>query len=197
MPFRRSPTVLAILSASLALSAPALAQDKDQKPQAAPAATPPSAAPAAAPAKASPQETGALPARNEAPGWAVQCANPGKGLSCRASQTIVVAKSRKLLAQVSVSKPEAGKDAAMMLHLPLGLYNPAGVTLTVDDQKPEVLPIQTCDAKGCYAGTAVTADRLSSMSKGTKLNIAVQDLNKKQITIPVPLKGFEDAFKKL
>lgn len=189
MTLYRSQSLLAALAGSLALATAVAAQDKEAKPAAAPAAAPS--------ATASPQETGALPSQQQAPGWAVQCANPGKGLSCRASQTIIVAKTRKLLAQISVSKPEAGKDAAMMLQLPLGLYNPAGVTLSVDDQKPEVLPIQTCDAKGCYAGAPVTAERLSALSKGTKLSIAIQDLNKKQIAIPVPLKGFEDAFKKL
>ncbi len=85
----------------------------------------------------------------------------------------------------------------MLIHLPHGLFNPAGVTLGVDDQKPEKLQIQTCDAKGCYAGAPITADRLAAMSKGKTLNVVFQDLKKKKITVPVPLKGFDVAYKKL
>ncbi len=194
MKFVRAQFPITIATALLFAAAPATAQEKDSKPNAKPDVQ----APAAAGAKAeAPKETGALPKEQQAPGWAVQCANPGKGLACRASQTVIMAKTRQLLTGVSVTKPEAGKDAAMMLHLPLGLFNPAGVTLTVDDQKAETLAIQTCDAKGCYAGAAMTPERMAAMSKGTKLSVTFQDLNKKPITIPVPLKGFEDAFKKL
>jgi invasion protein IalB len=35
------------------------------------------------------------------------------------------------------------------------------------------------------------------MSKGTKLSVVFQDLKKQQIVVPVPLKGFEAALKKL
>jgi invasion protein IalB len=127
----------------------------------------------------------------------VNCDNSGKGLECKASQTIVMAKTRQLLLAVSVSRPAGGKDGAMLIQLPHGLFNPAGVTLSVDDQKGEALQIQTCDAKGCYAGAPITPDRLAAMSKGIKLNVVFQDLKKQNITVPVPLKGFEDAYKKL
>ena len=127
----------------------------------------------------------------------MQCSNTGKGMECKAHQTIVMTKTRQLLLAVSVSKPAEGKDGAMLLHLPHGLFNPAGVTLAVDEPKAEVLQIQTCDAKGCYAGAPITPEKLAAMSKGTKLNVVFQDLKKQQITVPVPLKGFEDAYKKL
>ena len=85
----------------------------------------------------------------------------------------------------------------MLLHLPLGLFNPAGATMGIDETAPETLQIQTCDNQGCYAGAALTPEKLAAMSKGTKLNVTVQDLKKQKIVVPVPLKGFEAAFKKL
>lgn len=194
MPDRRFHICLAAVLWSLTGATIAAAQEKpkDPKPAAPAVAAPAPAAPAAPAAQPAPRQ-----AEQKAPGWTVQCSNPGKGLACKASQTVIMAKTRQLLVAVSVSKPEAGKDAAMLLHLPLGLFNPAGVTLGVDDQKAEALQIQTCDAKGCYAGASVTAERLAAMSKGTKLQVVFQDLQKKPISIPVPLQGFEDAFKKL
>jgi invasion protein IalB len=137
------------------------------------------------------------PAQPPAQAWSVDCADTGQGLACKAVQTIVLAETRQLLLSVAVSKPEGDKGAAMLLHLPLGLFNPAGATMGIDDAAPEALQIQTCDNQGCYAGAALTPDKLAAMSKGTKLNVTFQDLKKQKIVVPVPLKGFEAAFKKL
>ena len=52
----------------------------------------------------------------------------------------------------------AAQNAAILLRLPLGLFNPAGVTMGIDEAAPEALQIQTCDAEGCYAGAALTPD---------------------------------------
>ena len=133
----------------------------------------------------------------KAPGWSVRCTNPGKGLTCKATQTIVLGKKRKLLLSISLSKPTEGKNAVMLLRLPHGLFNPAGVLMGVDGAKAETLAIQTCDAKGCYAGAPVTPKKLAAMNTGTKLNVTFQNLKKQKIVVPVPLTGFAEAYKKL
>ena len=109
----------------------------------------------------------------------------------------MLGKKRKLLLSISVSKPTGGKNAAMLLQLPHGLFNPAGVTMGVDGAKPETFAIQTCDAKGCYAGVPLTPEKLAAMSGGSKLNVTFQNLKKQKIVVPVPLKGFAEAYKKL
>jgi invasion protein IalB len=167
---------------ALAFAASAFAQDKGK--------TPPAAAPAA---------TTAPPAQPEPPvaNWTVNCENTGNGLECKASHLMVTAQTRQLLLAVTVSKPTGGKDGAMLFRLPQGLFNPAGVTFAIDDQKAEKIDIQTCDASGCYAGAPLPPKRLSAMTSGTSLKIVFQDLKKQNITVAVPLKGFDDAFKKL
>jgi len=173
----RVAVVLAVLTCAAAVHA----QEPKQK------------APAAAPAQqAAPQN-----APQAAPGWAVSCNNAGQGLVCKAVQTIVLAKTRQLLLSVAISKPAESQNAAMLLQLPHGIFNPAGVGVRIDEEKPEQLQIQTCDAKGCYAGMSVTPEKQAAMFKGAKLNVAFQNLKKQSITVPVPLKGFEAAFKKL
>ena len=149
------------------------------------------------PAPKSPPAQQAPPAQPPAQAWSVDCADTGQGLACKAVQTIVLAETRQLLLSVAVSKPEGDKGAAMLLHLPLGLFNPAGVTIGIDDAAPEAQQIQTCDNQGCYAGAALTPEKLAAMSKGTILKVAFEDLKKQKIVVPVPLKGFEAAFKKL
>ncbi len=127
----------------------------------------------------------------------MRCDNGAKGLACKAIQTIVLAKTRQLLLSVAVSKPADGPDLTMLLQLPHGLFNPAGITIAVDAAKPQALEIQTCDVKGCYAGTPIKAKELAAMKTGQTLNVVFQDLKKQNITVPVPLKGFDDALKKL
>lgn len=172
---------------ALAMTELADAQEKAKTP-----AVPPPASPAQAPA-AAPSAQPEPPAASSA----VNCENAGNGLECKASHVIVTAQTRQLLVAVTVSKPAGGKDSAMLIRLPLGLFNPAGVMLAIDDQKAEKIEIQTCDASGCYAGAPIPPDRLATMMNGTNLNIVFQDLKKQNIGVPVPLKGFEDAFKKL
>jgi invasion protein IalB len=127
----------------------------------------------------------------------VDCADAGRGLACKAVQNIVMAKTRQLLLSVSISKKATEATAAMLLHLPHGLFNPAGVTVAVDAATPEKLEIQTCDARGCYAGLAMAPDKIAAMSVGTKLSVVFQDLKRQNITVPVPLNGFAEAFKKV
>ncbi|MCU0955069.1 MAG: invasion associated locus B family protein [Hyphomicrobium sp.] len=174
---------------ALALAVSAFAQDKGKTPPA--AGSPAVAAP--------PAQTTTPPAEPEPPAvnWTVNCENAGAGLECKASHVIVTAQTRQLLLAVTVSKPAGGKDGAMLFRLPHGLFNPAGITLAIDDQKPDRIEIQTCDATGCYAGAPLPPERLAAMTSGSNLKIVFQDLKKQNITVTVPLKGFDEAFKKL
>ena len=132
------------------------------------------------------------------PGWTVHCGDASRGLVCKAVQSVARAKTRQLLASVTVTKPAgANKKGTILLRLPLGIFNSAGVTLSVDDGKPEALEIQTCDAKGCYAGGPIAPKKLAAMRKGATLKLVFQNLQKKAITVPMPLKGFEAAYAKL
>jgi invasion protein IalB len=57
------------------------------------------------------------------------------------------------------------------------------VAIVVDGAKAEDLQIQTCDAKGCYAGATLTPDKIAAMSGGTKLNVVFQTLKKQNIKV--------------
>ena len=84
-----------------------------------------------------------------------------------------------------------------MLHLPHGLFLPAGITVQIDQGKVENLVVQTCDDKGCYAGAPIAKDMLATMQKAEKLIVTFQDLQKQTITVPMPLAGFAEAYQKL
>ncbi len=65
------------------------------------------------------------------PGWTVHCSDAGQGLACKAVQSVALAKTRQLLASVTVTKPAANKNGTILLRLPLGIFNPAGVIVSI------------------------------------------------------------------
>ncbi len=129
--------------------------------------------------------------------WEVQCAQGGAVPACKATQTIVVAETRQLLLAVSVSKAAADQNSPMLVHLPHGLFIPAGVTVGLDGGAADKLDVQTCDAQGCYAGVGLAPDKIAAISKGSQLKITFEDLKKQKIVVAVPLNGFQAAYKKL
>ncbi|MGH1419726.1 MAG: invasion associated locus B family protein [Hyphomicrobiaceae bacterium] len=131
------------------------------------------------------------------PGWSVECNNPGNGLVCKALQTLSLRRTGQRLVTVSVQRNKEGKSAAMLVHLPHGLFLPAGVTFKADKGKGKKLVVQTCDASGCYVGSKISASELDDWFDGKFLTIAFQNMQKKTISFKMPLKGFDVAFAKL
>jgi invasion protein IalB len=128
--------------------------------------------------------------------WQVQCEGTGAALDCRVAQTIVARQTNQLLLSVVVRRPPK-ETPALMLHLPHGLFLPAGVTVQVGTGKPQPLAIQTCDQRGCYAGQPLANDMLAAMQKADQLTVAFQDLKKQPISVRLALQGFRDAYAKL
>lgn len=155
------------------------------------ASAPPSSAQTTQPKKAAPEQ------KKPQPAWTVHCANPGNGLKCKAMQTLTLRKTGQQLLQVVISRNPDGKSGVIQLNLPHGMYFPAGVTLQIDKEKPKVLAVQTCDARGCYAGIALPPADLSAMQKGATLAVTFQNLQKKPIKLGVSLNGFTAAYAKL
>jgi invasion protein IalB len=129
--------------------------------------------------------------------WQIQCEGAGTGLDCRVSRNVMMQQTGRRLVAVVLRRPSKTEPPALMLHLPHGLFLPAGATLQVDATKSEALQLQTCDDKGCYAGVTMRSDLLAQFQKGTMLTVAFQDLQKRTISVPVPLAGFSEAYQKL
>jgi invasion protein IalB len=166
-------------------------EDSDHPPQLAKSVTPPVSNSGNTPAPL----TGNSPNNNAPPaGWFTQCTGKGPDADCEVEKTITMGKGRQRLISLTVRVPPGAKNPAMMLHLPVGLYLPFGVTFQVDDQKQQQLEVQSCDLEGCYAGTAVSSGMLSTMKTGKHLTVSFQDLSRTTIRVPVTLKGFNGAY---
>lgn len=155
----------------------------------------------ATPAPAAPADAANGAAQNTPPppGWIARCASASRDapLECAVEQNAVLPRTGQLVIAVNIRVPADSHTPSALIQLPLGLNIPAGAKLQVDDGKTVDLQIQTCEARGCYTGTAIAPDLLSAMKSGKQLKISFQNLNKETLTVPLPLADFAAAYEKI
>jgi invasion protein IalB len=158
-------------------------------------------APAApAPAVAPPDSAnGAAQNTPPPPGWIARCASASRDapLECAVEQTAVLPRTGQLVIAVNIRVPADTHAPSAVIQLPLGLNIPAGAKLQVDDGKAIDLQVQTCEARGCYTGTAIAPELLAEMKSGKQLKVSFQNLNKETLTVPLPLTDFAAAYEKI
>ena len=157
----------------------------------------------APPAQAAPVTPGSAeatpPNAAPAPGWNARCtgANRQAPLECAMEQTAVLTKTGQLIVLVNIRVPGDTRAPVALVQLPLGLNLQTAAKIQVDDGKTTELPVQTCESRGCFASTAVSAELLTTMKGGKQLKVSFQTLAKETITIPMPLGDFAAVFEKI
>jgi invasion protein IalB len=133
------------------------------------------------------------------PGWAARCGSASRDapLECAIEQSAVLPRTGQLVILVNIRVPADTHTPSALIQLPLGLNLPGGAKLQVDDGAATDMPIQTCEARGCYAGTTIAPDLLAAMKSGKQLKVSFQNLNKETLTVPLPLADFAAAYDKI
>jgi invasion protein IalB len=133
------------------------------------------------------------------PGWIARCGSVSRDapLECAIEQNAVLPRTGQLVIAVNIRVPADTHTPSALIQLPLGLNIPNGAKLQVDDGKAVDLQIQTCEARGCYAGTAIAPDLLAAMKSGKQMKVSFQNLNKETLTVPLPLADFAAAYEKI
>jgi invasion protein IalB len=133
------------------------------------------------------------------PGWAARCGSASRDapLECAIEQSAVLPRTGQLVILVNIRVPADTRTPSALIQLPLGLNLPGGAKLQVDDGTATDMQIQTCEARGCYAGTTIAPDLLAAMKSGKQLKISFQNLNKETLTVPLPLADFAAAYDKI
>ena len=169
------------------------AQSEAQAPKAKNAAPVAQATPTRATADGAPANT------PPPPGWVARCSSASRSapLECAVEQTAVLTKTGQLIVLINIRVPADTRTPVALVQLPLGLNLPAGAKLQVDDGKTSDLPIQTCEARGCYSNTQISPDILAAMKSGKQLKVSFQNLAKETITIPMSLADFAAAYEKI
>src|SRR5262245_12692660 len=125
-------------------------------------------------------------------GWVAKCVSESRQspIECSMEQTLSLPSTSQLVASVLVRVPSDTRQPVMMIQLPVGIYLPGGLHLEIDDGKPQSVPLQMCDLKGCYASMQVNQDLLASLKSGKRLTMTFQNMAKNNIAVPIPLANF-------
>jgi invasion protein IalB len=178
--------LVALLAGALLCTGSVHAQQAGKKAAAQPAPTSPA-----------PQQQGDAGAPS--PGWAARCTSVSRDapLECAIEQSAVLTKTGQLIVLINIRIPADTRTPVALIQLPLGLNLPVGAKLQVDEGKTVDLQIQTCENRGCYASTPISADLLAALKSGKQLKISFQNMAKEAIAIPMPLTDFAAAYDKI
>jgi invasion protein IalB len=144
-------------------------------------------------------DAGASQAQQAQDNWASRCVTPARQspLECSIEQRLITQNTQQVVASVTITVPPATGAPVLALRAPLGVFLPAGLALDVDGAGGETFQFQACDNNGCYAGGPLSESLLGAMTRGQKLNIKFQNLNKQTITVTATLVGFTAAFQRI
>jgi invasion protein IalB len=131
--------------------------------------------------------------------WLSRCVSDSRDAKpvCVMEQNAFITKTGQLVSAVTVRFSPGVTEPVLMVQVPVGLYVPAGISLQVDSDKARVLPIQTCDLKGCFGAEPLKAEELGRLKSGKHLTVAFQNLGRQTINIPFVLEGFDESYKKI
>jgi len=137
-------------------------------------------------------------AQEELP-WSYACTAPAReaALDCEMRQQAFVTETGQLLMLFTLRVPAATRQPVMILRAPLATYLPAGIRLDVDGGAAMTLEYQTCDAEGCYTAMAVSPELLEAMRQGSKLNLTIEDQQRRSLVIPISLAGFTAVYERI
>jgi invasion protein IalB len=137
--------------------------------------------------------------QNPTGSWIARCVSESRQspVECSMEETVTLTSTGQLLASMLVRVPADTRSPVVVVQVPSGLFLPAGLNLQVDEGKPQPLPLQTCDQKGCYALMPMTADLLASLKSGKRLTITYQNMAKSNVTVPLALDNFAEAYQKI
>lgn len=180
----RLPSLLLAMALALPPAGPSAAQQ---------AAAP---APGAKPAADDFAAHGQREARNIKYGdWQKLCFKPGGAkMICR---TAIDGKfeTGQIAVRIYFTEREGDSATRMQLFLPVGLYVPAGVKLTVDKGTAHKVPFKFCLTNTCIAGDLARPALIRELEAGKSLALEVVDTNMLAVTTSLPVARFAAVHK--
>lgn len=129
--------------------------------------------------------------------WRVECTTGGKTLDCSALIDVVQRDTHQIITSITVRYPTETKRPVMLVQVPLGILVSEEISIEVDNGQTEHVKVQTCTQAGCFAGSPVSDSLISAMRTGKQLKIVFYNVQKKPVTVTLPLKGFALAYDKI
>ena len=136
----------------------------------------------------SPRAASARPAASNMATGRKLCFKPGGAkMVCRTTISGTF-ETGQTAVRIYLTEREGDSAARLQLFLPVGLYVPPGVKLTVDKGTAHKIPFTWCLTNTCIAGDLANPALLREMETGKNLTVEVVDTNLLAVTTSLPLR---------
>jgi invasion protein IalB len=128
-------------------------------------------------------------------GWQKLCFKPGGARTvCRTTITGQFSTGQTAI-RVDLIEREGDDSARLQLFLPVGMYLPAGVNVSVDKGSAYKIPYTWCLTNACIAAELADPGLIKEMDSGQTLGLEVVDTNILSLATSVPLAQFASVHK--
>ena len=131
--------------------------------------------------------------------WSLQCtatqANQPK--SCFLIHDVFHTQGDQRILQIVVGRFGANNVLVARFYVPLGIRLPPGLTLQVDQNTPQQMPLERCTTRGCQALIFLDDALLAAFKAGNGGDLIFDDAAGQSIVVAFSLKGFTSAIEKL
>jgi len=127
--------------------------------------------------------------------WRLECRpNPAGGEDvCLMIQTVTGGAENRPLAQMAVGLAGPERQRIAVLTVPLGVYLPGGINLSVDGEPIGKVNFRHCTINGCQTELPLEAEVLAKLKAGSKGQVLFLDSRGTKVPVPLSLKGFTAA----
>ncbi|AXT39929.1 invasion associated locus B family protein [Alteromonas sp. BL110] len=127
--------------------------------------------------------------------WSLLCNDSSV---CTLSQLVAKdKKATKVLLGVNVDYSYSKNFPVLIIKLPKNTLTKNGVGVKIDDFAPLQVPFSGCDEKTCQSIIKIDSELLDQMNNGRTMLVAFQKSENQQVTLPISLAGFDEAYKQL
>jgi invasion protein IalB len=114
---------------------------------------------------------------------------PGTNMVCRTTVNGTFETGQSAV-RIDLIEREDHKAARLQMFLPVGLYLPAGVKVTIDQGSPYGVPYVWCLTNTCIAADLADPKLIKDMESGQKLLLEIVDSSMLTVSTSLPLDQF-------
>lgn len=130
--------------------------------------------------------------------WEIACVDDENAEQhCRAKQNIHNQEDLYLSVQLKIINRLEERIPRLKVSAPLGIFLPAGITLTLPGQEAFTVPFQFCEAEGCFINLDLANDVVDALSQSDNLKVSYMRANRAEEELQIKLQGFDKSLEAL
>ncbi|QHJ12423.1 hypothetical protein FX988_02680 [Paraglaciecola mesophila] len=124
--------------------------------------------------------------------WSLLCGDQG---NCSVSQLVAMdPDGKKVLLGANINFSMSNSFPVLMLRMPPNLNKTSGVGIKIDDNKAIQVALSQCTSVACQSVIKIDKTLFAEMRDGKLAKVAFALEKRKQLTLPLSLDGFSDAY---